>query len=367
VFGNAFHGKIVLVTGHTGFKGAWLTAWLLKLGARVVGASRDIPSQPAMFEEIGLADRIDHRIVDVRDLEAVRELVTEVRPDFVFHLAAQAIVSTSYRDPVDAFTTNVIGTLNVLEALRAADWPCVAIMITSDKCYDNVEWVWGYRETDALGGKDIYSGSKGAAELVIKSYYHSYFADGKSPVRIGVGRAGNVIGGGDWAKDRIVVDCVRAWSEARTVEIRSPASTRPWQHVLEPLSGYLTLAQQLTEDARLHGEAFNFGPRAEQNHTVVELLADLHETWDDAASVEPYRVTGNVPFHEAGLLKLNCDKALFFLRWESNLAYPETIRLIGRWYNDFYRENGDMYAVTMEQLTEYEGLARQRQRIWARD
>lgn len=364
MFAEVFAGRTILVTGHTGFKGAWLTSWLLTLGARVVGLSRDIPTSPSLFAVAGLESRIDHRIVDVRDLAATSAVIRETRPDFVFHLAAQAIVSTSYADPVDAFTTNAIGTLNVLEALRSVDWPCVAVMITSDKCYDNVEWVWGYKETDALGGKDIYSGSKGAAELVIKSYRHSYFPDG-GPVRLGIGRAGNVIGGGDWAKDRIIVDCVKAWSEGRPVEIRSPAATRPWQHVLEPLSGYLALAQQLAMQETLHGEAFNFGPRAEQNRTVVDLLGDLAATWGIAPE-DAFRITGNVPFHEAGLLKLNCDKALFHLRWEATLDYRETIAFIGDWYRAFYRTGGDMPALTNAQIADYERAAAERGRAWTR-
>lgn len=363
MFGNTFDGKTVLVTGHTGFKGAWLTTWLLGLGAKVVGLSREVPTDPSLFAVAWLEGRIDHRIVDVRDLAATAEVVRETRPDFVFHLAAQAIVSTSYADPVDTFTTNAIGTLSVLEALRTVDWPCVAVMITSDKCYDNVEWVWGYKETDALGGKDIYSGSKGAAELVIKSYHHSFFAD-SGLVRLGIGRAGNVIGGGDWAKDRIVVDCVKAWNEGRAVEIRSPSATRPWQHVLEPLSGYLALAQRLSADGALHGEAFNFGPRAEQNRTVVDLLTDLGATWGIAPD-QAYSITGNIPFHEAGLLKLNCDKALFHLRWEATLEYRETVDMIGKWYAAFYREGGDMPALTASQIASYEQAARARGRLWA--
>jgi CDP-glucose 4,6-dehydratase len=254
--------------------------------------------------------------------------------------------------------------MNVLEALRTLQHPCIAVLITSDKCYDNVEWVWGYRETDGLGGKDVYSGSKGAAELVIRSFVQSFFQK-NHPVRIAVGRAGNVIGGGDWARDRIVVDCMRAWSEGRSVEIRSPQATRPWQHVLEPLSGYLALGQILKENAALHGEAFNFGPRAEQNRTVVELLSDLGRQWGFADSAQAYRITGNIPFHEAGLLKLNCDKALFQLKWEANLDYAETTRLVGDWYVKYYRERGDMYALTLEQIAAYERLAAERHRPWA--
>ncbi len=363
-FGGRFRGRKVLVTGHTGFKGSWLTAWLLKLGAEVVGLSKDIPTEPAMFEETGLEARIEHRIGDVRNLEVVREAITSTRPDFLFHLAAQAIVSSSYSDPLETFTTNAIGTANILESLRSVDWPCVAVMITSDKCYDNVEWEWGYREIDPMGGKDVYSGSKGAAELVIKSFLHSFFADPAGHVRLGIGRAGNVIGGGDWAKDRIVVDCVRAWSNGQAVEIRSPRATRPWQHVLEPLSGYLTLAASLDESPRLHGEAFNFGPRAEQNRTVVELLTDMSRDWGFSDVSEAFRITGDVPFHEAGLLKLSCDKALFHLKWEPNLDYAETIGFVGDWYYRFYRDRGDMFALTYDQIDRYEALAQARHRVW---
>lgn len=366
MFGNVYHGRRVLVTGHTGFKGSWLTTWLLKLGAEVVGVAKDVPTYPAMFEELGLASRIKHIQADIRDLTVMRNLIAAEQPDFVFHLAAQAIVSASYADPVETISTNVIGTMNVLEALRTLERPCMAVLITSDKCYDNVEWVWGYRETDHLGGKDVYSGSKGGAELVIKSYMHSFFRSGH-PVRLAIGRAGNVIGGGDWAKDRIVVDCMRAWSEGCSVEIRNPHATRPWQHVLEPLSGYLVLGQSIAQKPQLHGEAFNFGPRAEQNRTVVELLADLGQRWNFSDLDKGYRITADIPFHEAGLLKLNCDKALFHLKWEPNLDYAEAVRLVGDWYAAYYRQNADMYALTMEQITAYERSACQRHRIWCRD
>lgn len=365
MFGNTYRDRRVLVTGHTGFKGSWLTAWLLKLGAMVTGVSKDVPTQPAMFDELALADRIRHVQADIRNLAAMQDLIASEKPDFVFHLAAQAIVSTSYADPVNTISSNVVGTINVLEALRTQPQPCVAVMITSDKCYDNVEWVWGYRETDGLGGKDVYSGSKGAAELVIKSYLHSFFQK-EHPVRLAIGRAGNVIGGGDWAKGRIVADCMRAWSNGDSVEIRSPRATRPWQHVLEPLSGYLALAQEVASKAQLHGEAFNFGPRAEQSRTVIDLLHDLSEHWGIADASQAYRVTADIPFHEAGLLKLNCDKALFYLKWEPNLDYAETICLVGDWYRAFYREKSDMYALTLEQIASYERVGAERKRVWAR-
>lgn len=364
-FSDIYRNRRVLVTGHTGFKGSWLTTWLLKLGAEVIGVSKDIPTQPSMFDVLGLQNRIKHIQADIRDLGAIRELVQKEQPNFVFHLAAQAIVSSSYLDPVETMTTNVIGTMNILEALRTQKNTCVAILITSDKCYDNVEWPWGYRETDNVGGKDVYSGSKGAAELVIKSYLHSFFQK-DHPVRLAIGRAGNVIGGGDWAKDRIVVDCMRAWSEGHSVEIRSPKSTRPWQHVLEPLSGYLALGQSVAEKSDLHGEAFNFGPRAEQNHTVVELLSDLSKHWGFANTDQAYRITGNIAFHEAGLLKLNCDKALLHLKWEPNLDYQETIGLVGDWYTKFYGGKTDMYALTLGQIELYERKGIERTRVWSK-
>lgn len=358
-----YQNKKVLVTGNTGFKGSWLTVWLLKMGAQVIGLSKDVPTNPSMFVELGLEKKIKYYEADIRDLDRLREIITSEQPNFIFHLAAQAIVSSSFYNPSEAFTTNTIGTMNVLEVLREYTKPCIAVMITSDKCYDNVEWVWGYRETDALGGKDIYSGSKGAAELVIKSYYHSYFTK-DHPVKLAVGRAGNVIGGGDWAKDRIIADSMVAWSENKIVEIRSPNATRPWQHVLEPLSGYLLLGAKLAADNKLHGEAFNFGPRAEQNRTVVELLGDLSKYWGFADVSDSFRVTANILFHEAGLLKLNCDKALFYLKWEPNLTYEENIRLVSKWYYQFYREKGDMYAITLEQIGEYESIAKNRGRVW---
>lgn len=364
MFKDYYKSRRVLVTGHTGFKGSWLTVWLLKMGAVVIGISKDVPTNPSMFDELGLKAKVKHYIADVRDLNKMSEIINKEQPDLVFHLAAQAIVSASYSDPVETITTNTIGTMNILEVLRVYNKPCVAIMITSDKCYDNVEWVWGYRETDAVGGRDIYSGSKGAAELIIKSYFHSFFKH-NHPVRLAVGRAGNVIGGGDWAKDRIIVDCMLAWSKGRSVEIRSPKATRPWQHVLEPLSGYLLLGAKAANNSSLNGEAFNFGPKAEQNRTVIELLSALGKYWGHSKADHAYKITANNPFHEAGLLKLNCDKAAFQLKWEPNLDFPETIKLVSQWYHYFYKKKSNMYDYTLDQIKEYENIAMERNRIWS--
>lgn len=365
MFNNNYFGKKVLVTGHTGFKGGWLTAWLLELGAEVIGFSKDIPTTPSLFNVLGLERKIRHVNGDIRDLNRIRQVVREEQPDFLFHLAAQAIVSISYLDPCETITSNTVGTMNILEALREVKEPCVAVFITSDKCYDNVEWSWGYRETDSLGGKDVYSGSKGAAELVIKSYAHSFFTPQQSSVRLGIGRAGNVVGGGDWAKNRIVADIYRAWSNGQEVEIRSPAATRPWQHVLEPLSGYLSLGLKLSECPEFHGEAFNFGPKAEQNRTVIGLLEDLSKHWGFKSSRGVYKLTGDTSFHEAGLLKLNCDKALFHLCWEPTLDYAETVNFIASWYTAYYKKEADMLNLTHDQLSKYVAIAKQRNRVWS--
>jgi len=352
MFGNTFSGKKVLITGNTGFKGSWLTAWLLLCEADIYGYSIDIPSNPSMFEALNLSQKIHHKFGDIRDKDAFNSYVNEVKPDFIFHLAAQAIVSTSYSQPFETITANVIGTASVLEAVRQIDYNCVVVLITSDKAYDNVEWIWGYRENDTMGGKDVYSGSKGAAELVIKSYWNS-FIKAKPNIKLGVGRAGNVIGGGDWSADRIIVDSILAFTTNKTVELRSPKATRPWQHVLEPLSGYLRLAQSLYEDVSQNGEAFNFGPRAEQTKTVLQLVKDLAVQWG-LNSEDMVKLTGEIPFEEAKLLKLNCDKALAYLNWHSTLHYDQTVKLITDWYKPFYIQNEiDMLDLTLAQIKYY--------------
>jgi len=363
MFENIYKNKKVLVTGYTGFKGSWLTTWLIRLGADVIGVSRDVPTQPSMFEILGLAEKIQNYIIDIRDAESLNQIVLDEKPDFVFHLAAQAIVSTSYGNSLDTISSNVMGTANLLESLRISNHQCTAVIITSDKAYDNIEQLWGYKENDPMGGKDIYSGSKGAAELIFKSYYHSFFKSKESNVYVAVARAGNVIGGGDWAQDRIVVDCVKAWSKRRSVEIRSPEATRPWQHVLEPLSGYLSLGQALHNDKNLNGEGFNFGP-AEQEHTVLELLKDLSEYWNFKNVSDAFTVTDNIPFHEAGLLKLNCDKALSVLKWKATLQYQATIEFTSKWYYRNYKGDTDMMQQTIYQIDEYENIAKSKSLKW---
>ena len=366
MFSNIYLGKKVLVTGHTGFKGSWLTCWLLKLGAEVVGVSKDVPTKPAMFEDLQLESMVKHHVCDIRDLDRLSNIINGERPDVIFHLAAQAIVSTSYDQPAETITTNALGTMNIMEVLRKVSWPCSAVLITSDKSYDNVEWVWGYKETDSVGGKDIYSGSKGAAELIIKSYYHSFFQNKNHSVNMAVGRAGNVIGGGDWARDRIIVDTVKAWSKKQSVEIRCPDATRPWQHVLEPISGYLALGEGLLINGLADGEAFNFGPRAEQNRTVTDLLTTMADKWTADIPNAPYKVTDNIPFKEAGLLKLNCDKALFYLKWDATLNYHDTVKMTADWYSEYYRNRRELFKITNLQIEEYESIAVKRGSHWTK-
>jgi len=364
MFNNVYHHKKVLITGNTGFKGAWLTMWLLELGAEIIGISKDIPTNPSLFETLGLEDNITHYFQDIRDFAAVSQIISKTKPDFLFHLAAQPIVSTSYQDPIDTLSTNVMGTSHILEALRVSNHPCTAVMITSDKCYDNQEWTWGYRETDRLGGKDPYSASKGAAELVIKTYYHSYFKGESSPIKLVSARAGNVIGGGDWAENRIVPDCMRSWSQQQSVDIRNPQATRPWQHVLEPLSGYLRAGQLLHEGNPIHGEAYNFGPAADQSFTVLELLQGLRHYWPDQNNKEAYTVYEDKSFAESGLLKLCCDKALHQCNWKPTLDFDSMARFTSEWYARFYGVRDDITAVTQQQITDYQNMAKAKALSW---
>jgi CDP-glucose 4,6-dehydratase len=359
----SFNAKTVLVTGHTGFKGAWLTTWLKQLGAKVVGISLDPPTEPSHFIAAQLANDIVDLRIDIRNQKKLEEAIILAQPDFVFHLAAQALVRHSYEDPIETWQTNVLGTLNVLEALRKLDKPCAAVIVTSDKCYDNVEWVWGYRETDAMGGPDPYSASKGAAELAIRSHIKSYFPNISSKVRIASARAGNVIGGGDWALDRIIPDCVKAWSNDNLVELRNPYSTRPWQHVLEPLSGYLTLAVALSQRPELHGEPFNFGPQAQQNHSVLELVQQMAVSWDQ---VQWRDISSSVAGpYESGLLKLNCDKALHYLRWHAVMGFEDTVRMTAEWYRAYYQKSRHTFETTNSQILAYTTIAKKSGLVWA--
>ena len=359
---NIFRNAKVLITGHTGFKGSWLSIWLQQLGAQVFGISLDIPTNPSHFVAAGLDKLIEDYRLDIRDGPELKSLVRNIKPDFVFHLAAQSLVRRSYSDPVETWQTNALGTVNILESLRNLKKSCVAVLITSDKCYDNVEWEWGYRETDALGGPDPYSASKGAAELAIRSYVRSYFPkDGL--VHIGIGRAGNVIGGGDWAKDRIVPDCVRAWSLGESVQLRNPIATRPWQLVLEPLSGYISLAIALHENSKLHGQPFNFGPNIRENHSVGDLVSEMANHWDQVRWEDVSSQYGGP--YESGLLKLNCDKALYHLNWQAILDFEVTVKMTAEWYRNFYITPNNICMVSQRQIQTYTDIAKNKGLSWA--
>jgi len=363
---NIYKNKTVLVTGHTGFKGSWLCIWLSMLDAKVIGLSNKVSLKDSNFQASKVHGFVEDYRVDILNQHKVREVVEACQPDFVFHLAAQALVRPSYKDPLETMSVNAMGSVHILDALRYLNKKVVAVMITSDKAYDNVEWIWGYRETDRLGGKDPYSASKGMAELAIRSYVESFFNKPDSNVRIGVARAGNVIGGGDWGVDRIVPDCMEAWANSNTVDIRSPNATRPWQHVLEPLSGYLTLADNLYKDNHYHGEAYNFGPSSDQNHPVSKIIDEMSKYWDKVKWNDVSN--NNVHVHEAGLLKLNCDKALSDLGWYAALHFEETVKMTVEWYKHYYdNKDKSMYDFTVSQILTYTKIAELQGLIWARN
>lgn len=364
-FTETYQNRRVLVTGHTGFKGSWLCEWLLSLGAQVVGLSLPADGTGTLFTDLALGPRLTDLRGDVRDLAAVERVVREWKPDFVFHLAAQPLVRLSYDDPHGTFETNVIGTINLLEALRRLDHPCAAIMVTTDKCYENREWVHSYREVDPLGGHDPYSASKAAAEICVSSYIRSFFQ--KHPVRVATARAGNVIGGGDWASDRIVPDTIRALMQGSPVRLRNPRSTRPWQHVLEPLSGYLCLAAAIHRAPEAPAaerlalcSAFNFGPTLSSNVPVQRLVEEILQLWP--GEWQDASISGNV--HEAHRLNLSIDKANHLLGWQPVWTLPETVRHTVQWYHQ-WNAHGDVSSLTRLQIETYTADARRIAVDWA--
>jgi CDP-glucose 4,6-dehydratase len=347
-------GRRVLVTGHTGFKGSWLSLWLNSMGARVTGYALAPSTDPSLFEIAKVGSRIDSVIGDVRDIDAVRACVRRSDPEVVIHMAAQALVRTSYADPVMTYQTNVMGTVNVLEALRDSDSVRSVVVVTTDKCYENREWIWGYRESDPLGGRDPYSSSKACAELVTAAYRSSFFGDSKPAVGIASARAGNVIGGGDWSVDRLVPDVTTGFVNGRAVTIRNPTAIRPWQHVLEPLGGYLLLAERLFEDPAAFSEGWNFGPRDEDAKPVSWLACRLAELWGaDASWTSP--AGGEV--HEAHALKLDCSKARNLLGWTPRLDLDEALSWVVEWYRA-HAEGMDAGGVALKQIERYGTLLR---------
>lgn len=364
MFNNYYQGKKVLVTGHTGFKGAWLSLWLKKLGAEVWGLSLPAPTEPNLHQVIESQTFADQILCDIRNLEALSSAVSQVRPDVLFHLAAQPIVRRSYTEPLETFETNALGTANLLESVRRAELGCTVLVITSDKCYENREWEYAYRENDPMGGHDIYSMSKGATELVAQAWNKSFFLPNPRLGPLTTVRAGNVIGGGDYATDRIVPDCIRALMEDRPILVRNPAAVRPWQHVLECLSGYLWLAARLSQEGKTSRIAspFNFGPDASSRQPVRRLVEEVLKSWsgqwvDGSDSKSP---------HEATLLSLAIDKAAGLLGWCPTWDFSEAIRRTVIWYHQRHvLKNPGMLAYTGEQIEEYAAAAQRKGLAWA--
>lgn len=364
IFDGVYKGKKVFLTGHTGFKGSWMALWLLNMGAEVKGYALRPPSTPAHFDLLNLD--MESVFSDIRNREELRSEIQSFQPDIVFHLAAQPIVSLSYQDPIETYETNVLGTAYLLEACRNINSIQAIVCITSDKCYENQEWAWGYRETDAMGGFDPYSASKGAAELVISSYRRCFYNVDKYKnehnVLLASARAGNVIGGGDWAADRLVPDIMKATANGAKVDIRNPRATRPWQHVLEPLSGYLWLGAALLKGKTQCATSFNFGPKDAEVLTVEDVILKMKEYWADIQ----YTKTPDLSlFHEAGLLKLDISKAQSVLKWMPTWNYVSTLEHTTLWYKEYYLNNQKMSNKSLQDIKDYVEQAKNNQIIWA--
>lgn len=364
MFNGFYQGRRVLVTGHTGFKGSWLALWLKKLGAEVWGLSLAPPTTPNLYEVIHPGTFTSEVECDICNFEALSDAVHKIKPQIIFHLAAQAIVRRSYKEPLETFRTNAVGTAHLLECVRARNLKCAILVITSDKCYENQEWNFAYRENDSLGGHDVYSMSKGAAELVAQAWNRSFFLTNENLGMVATARAGNVIGGGDYASDRIVPDCIRALTESKPILVRNPAAVRPWQHVLECLSGYLWLGARLSEENKSSGlaSAFNFGPETSARQPVRLLVEEILKIWpgqwvDGSVSQSP---------HEATLLSLSIEKANALLNWHPCWSFDETIQRTVAWYFERHvRRNDDMRAFSGRQIDEYVRSAGQKGMCWA--
>lgn len=344
-------GKKVYLTGHTGFKGSWLSLWLQNMGALVKGYSLDVNTQPSLFYEANVAKEMDSEIGDIRDLEYLTKSMTDFNPDILIHMAAQPLVRLSYKEPVETYSTNVIGTVNVLEAARKCKDLKAIVCVTTDKCYENKEWEWGYRENEPMGGHDPYSSSKGCAELVASAYRRSFFSS-EETASLATARAGNVIGGGDWAEDRLIPDILRAFEKSEQVPIRNPLSTRPWQHVLEPLSGYLVLAQELYLNGDEFAEGWNFGPKDEDCKPVSWIIDEMVKYWGVNAS---WVLDKNNNPHEAGFLKLDCSKALNRLKWKPKWNLQFALKLIVDWHK-LYINGADIKKQCLREIKIYNDI-----------
>ena len=342
-----FKNKKVLITGHTGFKGSWLSLWLNISGAKVYGISNNYKSTETNIKHFRLKKNVKNFNIDIRNFEKLNKIITKIKPDFIFHFAAQSLVGNSFKNPVYNFETNFNGTLNLLEVLRLSKFKCISIIITSDKSYKNLEIKRGYTENDILGGDDPYSASKASAEFVINSYFKSFLKNKKN-LRIAICRAGNVIGGGDWSNDRLIPDIMRSIFNNKKVKLRNQSSTRPWQHVLDVLNGYLILASKLKKNNKLNGQSFNFGPPIKSNYTVLAIVREMKKNWNLLDWV-----FSNRTYHESTLLKLNSSKSLKYLNWKNKLDFKELIKLVTDWYKCFY-ENKNIYDFSIKQIRNFE-------------
>ena len=349
VLKHFFADKKIFITGHTGFKGSWLCLWLSKLGAHVTGYALDPPTTPSLFELARVGELIESHIADVRDAAALANAMQQAQPEIVIHMAAQPLVRDSYKIPVETYATNVMGTVHLLEAVRQCPSVKAVVNVTTDKCYENREWVWGYRENEPMGGFDPYSSSKGCSELVTAAYRNSYF---QRSVALASARAGNVIGGGDWATDRLIPDCINALLAGEPVRIRNPHAIRPWQHVLEPLSGYLALAQKLYETGAEYAEGWNFGPSDDDTKPVEWIVDRMCKLWGNNAC---YEIDAGDHPHEAHYLKLDCSKSRTRLGWQPRWNLEKSLNIIIEWTN-VYRSVGDLRHCCLEQIGSYEDL-----------
>jgi CDP-glucose 4,6-dehydratase len=352
IFEN-FKKKTVIVTGHTGFKGSWLTLWLNALGANVIGISNQ-KLKLSNFDVLKLKKNIKDYKLDIRNFKKLREIIHSKKPDYLFHLAAQALVQKSFKNPLETFTTNSIGTLNILESLLDLKKRCIVVLVTSDKVYKNLEVKRGYKENDIIGGLDPYSASKSSAEIIIQSYFNSFLKKKKN-LRVGIARAGNVIGGGDWSQDRLIPDCIKSWSKNKSIILRNPSSTRPWQHVLEAVGAYLLLASKLNINSKLNGEVFNFGPKKQDRITVLSVIKKMKEFWK-IINWKVKKPNKNNKDYESRLLQLNCSKAKKKLNWESLLSFHDTISMTINWYKKFYENKKNIKDFALLQIKFYEQL-----------
>lgn len=345
---NFFFKKRVLITGHTGFKGSWLSLWMHYMGANVMGVSNGDVSRPSNFRILKIKNKIKSKKFDIKNFKKTKRAIESFKPNFIFHLAAEAIVKRSYKYPKKTWETNLLGTINILEILKNYNKKVTVVIITSDKVYKNFEISRGYKEEDALGNIDPYSASKASADLATQSYIKSFLTKNKN-IKIAIARAGNVIGGGDWAEGRLIPDCIKSWSKNKIVTLRNPKSTRPWQHVLDVLNGYITLAIKLNKTNKINGEVFNFGPKIERNNEVINVVKKMQLFWNQAR----WKLKLKNKFYESNLLHLDSSKANKLLNWKCNLDLNKTIFFTISWYKHFHKNPSDIYNYSIQQLNQY--------------